>query len=115
MSNYSKLTEQQHLVINEVMDEFDFEAVKKHMNHVNWCWSMKDLYAIPDIRDLRRSLRERLMEAFVEMNEFKESDSFDNSPVMISSGGFTVIVWPSDYCNAFFNVAELYVDPDELK
>lgn len=49
------------------------------------------------------------------MNEFKESKDFDNSPVMIASGGFTVIVWPSDYCNAFFNVAELYVDPDELK
>lgn len=115
MSNYSKLTEKQHLVINEVMDVFDFEAVKKHMNHVNWGWSMGGIYAIPDIPDLRRSLRERLMEAFTAMNEFKDDVDFDGSPEMISSGGFTVIVWPDDYCNVFFNVTELYVDPTELE
>jgi hypothetical protein len=115
MKQYSKLTEQQHLVVNEVMDVFDFESVKKHMDHVNWGWSMGGVYAVPDIPELRRSLRALLVDAFVEMNEFKESKDFDNSPVMISTGGFTVIVWSSDYCNAFFNVAELYVDPDELK
>jgi hypothetical protein len=45
-------------ILDEILDEFDFEKVHKVMVALNWTWHSND--GVPSIGDLRRAARELL-------------------------------------------------------
>jgi hypothetical protein len=47
-------------IIDEIMDEFDFEKVHRTMKALEWTWYGSD--GVPTIGDLRRTARELLQE-----------------------------------------------------
>ena len=68
------MTEQQRKLIDEVLDNFDFDKVKKAMDALNWTWASCN--GVPTIYDLRTESR-RLLKDAIEKNLFR-----------VSTGGF---------------------------
>lgn len=68
------MTEQERDLIDEVLDNFDFEKVKKVTDALNGTWSDSDI--VPEIYDLRKLARRLLKDAIKE-----------NLP-QIATGGF---------------------------
>ena len=117
--DYSKVTDRQRLAIDEVMDTFEFDKVERHMKHVNWGWAAptpEDEWnlEIPDIFQIKSSLRRLLVNVCTSMTMNKEADPDVSSPCWSSCGGFTVYVWPDDSCQVFFSVTDIWIDSDML-
>ena len=73
-----------HDLINEVIDNFDFEKVARVMKALDWKWATDNGgYEVPDIYDLRKNARARLKEVIKSSIE-----EYDGSGVTISCGGF---------------------------
>lgn len=116
MIDYSKLTNKQHRIINEIIDNFNFYTVSDYMEKTNWLWAdlsnantldeiLDAPTYIPDIPTLRSRLREILSRAFINANEGE-----DNGPYYISTGGFTVYVWKNNECHVHFSIEEHFTD-----
>lgn len=117
--DYTGITTRQHNAINDVMDAFEFDKVEAHMQAVNWQWSTptKDdewHMEVPDLDRIKRSLRKMLVRVYNTMNENKRLNPDFDSPCYSSCGGFTVYVWPDDTCQAYFSVAEWWIDSEIL-
>lgn len=119
--DYTGITTDQHAVINNIIDCFNFNKVYKHMEHVGWKWlsDEKDRYgnnimALPDISELRQALRRLLVHAFQSVNKLKQEEPDYSGPCYSSCGGFTVYCWPNDMCQAFFSVTDWWIDPEDL-
>ena len=52
------ITQQQ--LIDEILDQFDFQKVKKVMDAVDWKWAIGKESHVPDIPELRKKARELL-------------------------------------------------------
>ena len=118
--DYSKITPEQRLAIDEVMDTFDFEKVAKHMKAVNWGWSAptpEDEWnlEIPQIHEIKAACRRLLVNAFTSVTMNKEDGHNYNGPCFSSSGGFTVYAWPNNSCQVFFAVTECWVDGEDYE
>lgn len=70
----TKLTKQD--LIDDIMDNFDFEQVHKAMALLDWKWGMGDKERIPDIAELRKFARQRLKEAINNPNRYSSSGGF---------------------------------------
>lgn len=70
------ITQQQ--LIDEILDQFDFQKVKKVMDALNWKWAMGTESHVPDIPELRKQAREMLW------------DLIRSKDRMIKSGGLVV-------------------------
>lgn len=117
--DYSKVTDRQRLMIDEVMDSFEFNKVERHMKQVQWGWAKptpEDEWnlEIPDEYELKASLRRLLVNACTAMTMNKEEDPNVSGPCYSSCGGFTVYVWPDDSSQVFFSVTDWWVDSDML-
>ena len=117
----SRLTPRQHMAINEVMDNFDFNKVEEYMKRVGWGWAIGEddedgipQLLIPENSDIRQSLRRKLVHTFNRMNEILEEDPDYNSIVFSSSGGFTVYVFSDDRCIVHFSIEEIFIESDML-
>ena len=89
------LTEKQQEIVDEIMDNFDFERVHKTMIALNWGWVDKDdceLFSTPEVYELKSHARKLLKRSI----ENKES---------IKTGGFGVDK-DGDYISLKFIVAE---------
>jgi hypothetical protein len=70
------ITQQQ--LIDEILDQFDFEKVKEVMDALNWTWGMGTKAHVPDIPELRKLSREMLW------------DLIRSKGQMIQAGGLVV-------------------------
>ena len=70
------ITQQQ--LIDEILDQFDFQTVKEVMDALNWTWVIGTEALVPDIPELRKQARELLW------------DLIRSNSVMIKAGGFVV-------------------------
>lgn len=118
--DYSKITPEQRLAIDEVMDEFEFEKVERHMKAVNWGWSAptpEDEWnvEIPTLSDIKAACRRLLVNAFTAVTMVKETDSDYNGPCYSSCGGFTVYAWPDNRCQVFFSVDDWWYEPENFE
>ena len=118
--DYSKITPEQRLAIDEVMDEFNFEKVERHMKAVNWGWSAptpEDEWnlEIPDLSTIKAACRRLLVNAFTAVSMVKENDSDYKGPCYSSCGGLTVYAWPDNRCQVFFAVTDWWYEPDDFK
>lgn len=117
--DYSKITPEQRLAIDDVMDTFEFEKVEKHMKTVNWGWSAptpEDEWnmEIPTVLDLKAACRRLLVNAFASVTMNKEADPDYRGPCFSSCGGFTVYAWPDNSCQVFFAVTDWWVDGEDI-
>lgn len=113
--DYSQITNQQKLIIDEVIDTFEFEKVHEHMVNTNWKWATGDYnyYEVPSIISLKQHLRRMLVDAYTSMNNRPE---LKEMPYMLSCGGFTIFLWwPNDECRIFFSVTELDIDSEYIE
>jgi hypothetical protein len=118
--DYSKITPEQRLAIDDVMDTFDFEKVAKHMKAVNWGWSAptpEDEWniEIPHIFGIKAACRRLLVNAFTSVTMNKEDGSDYDGPCYSSCGGFTVYAWPNNSCQVFFAVTECWIDGEDYE
>jgi hypothetical protein len=117
--DYSKITPEQRLAIDDVMDTFEFEKVERHMKAVNWGWSAptpEDEWnlEIPTILDLKAACRRLLVNAFTSVTMNKEDGNDYDGPCYSSCGGFTVYAWPDNSCQVFFAVTDWWVDGEDI-
>ena len=117
--DYSQITNRQKLIIDEVIDNFDFEKVHEHMINTNWTWVVSRdeycenyQYAVPSINRLKRRLRIMLVDAYTNISKHPE---LKEAPYITSCGGFTVFVWSDDTCHVFFSIAEMDIDRDYIE
>ena len=54
------MTITQQELIDEILDQFDFQKVKEVMDALNWRWAMGTEALVPDIPELRKKARELL-------------------------------------------------------
>lgn len=80
---YNKTKEE---LINEVLDNFDFEKVHKVMTFLDWKWtSLSDATnEVPSIAKLDRSAQQYLEMAYDGLAEA----SYEDNEYMVGSGGF---------------------------
>lgn len=83
------LTEEQQEVIDEIMDNFDFERVHKTMVALKWGWWN---IGVPELSDIKKSAR-RLLKTSIEEN------------TCVGTGGF-LVEKEGDYISLKFVVAE---------
>ena len=81
--------------INEILDFFDFERVKKVMDHLNWEWAGSD--GVPEIYELRQHARKLMNTAVTECIKSKQEDYFTEC------GGFRV------ECNKYNDDPKIYI------
>ena len=117
--DYSKITPEQRLAIDDVMDEFDFEKVERHMKTVNWGWAAptpEDEWnlEVPDLSMIKAACRRLLVNSFTSVTENKEADPDYRGPCFSSCGGFTVYAWPDNSCQVFFAVTDWWVDGEDI-
>lgn len=112
--DYTQISNQQKLIIDEVIDTFEFEKVHEHMINTNWKWATGsyDQYEVPSIISLKHHLRSMIVNAYTKIGQHPE---LKEAPYMVSCGGFTVFVWPNDECQIFFSVTELDIDSEYIK
>ena len=79
--------------IEDIIDEFDFERVKKVMDFLEWEWCDAEI-AIPHIGELRKKARLLLSEVSVKVLKNKEIEAESN----IRTGGFqaTAYKWENE-------------------
>lgn len=68
--------------IEDILDNFDFDKVKKVMDHLQWLWF--DTVGVPEISDLRKHARRLLTEVGEEVMKNNEIPAESN----IATGGF---------------------------
>ena len=117
--DYSKITPEQRLAIDDVMDEFDFEKVERHMKTVNWGWAAPTPgdewnLEVPDLSMIKAACRRLLVNSFTSVTENKEADPDYRGPCFSSCGGFTVYAWPDNSCQVFFAVTDWWVDGEDI-
>ena len=73
----------QHLqkLIDDIMDNFNFNKVRKVMKHLNWKWALSE-NGVPEVYELKETARRLLNECLYEMIMHGE-DSWS-----IATGGF---------------------------
>ena len=54
------MTITQQELIDEILDQFDFQTVKEVMDAVDWKWTIGTESRVPDIPELRKKARELL-------------------------------------------------------
>ena len=119
MIDYSKLTNKQHRIINDIIDNYNFDVIADYMKNTNWVWAdMSNVNSIdemvnapvyvPNVPELRGRLRELLQRTFINANE----GNIDG-PYYISTGGFTVYVWKTNECHVHFSIEDYFGDGDE--
>lgn len=120
--DYTGITNEQHVAINEVMDEMKFDKIIHYMNSAKWKWSIgpkdEDGYrsmVIPETNDLKDTLRSMLVRCFQSVNLVKEEDTDYKGPCYSSCGGFTVYCWPDSRCQAFFSVTDWWYEPEDYE
>lgn len=89
-------------MIDEVMDNFDFEKVQKMMFAVGWKWiNDEGGYSVPDVAELRRAARRMIK------NTFKEG------VFAMGTGGFEV-QRGEDYIRLSWGPEYVAIQDDEL-
>jgi hypothetical protein len=80
-------------MIEDIMEQFDFDRVKCAMEALNWKWYSSN-YSIPTINELRIQA-ERLLRGAAKsrLGDFK--DNHYNTPIINATGGFEARA----YCN----------------
>lgn len=113
--DYIGLTTEQINIINTIINDFDFKSVKQHMDDTHWQWSIRTntnsfdyIYYNPTINDIKHKLTEYLVEVF-KLNNTSEDKTI---PVYVSSGGFTIYVWPNNECQVYFSVTDYFYEID---
>lgn len=94
------MTKQQRKLIDEVLDNFDFDKVKKAMDALNWIWIGCD--GVPAIYDLRKQSRRLL------------KDAIEKNLSLVSTGGFRA-GYNDNILSLDFIVTEWYEDLESLK
>lgn len=79
-------------MIQDVLDEFDFEKCHKTMTFLNWRWGLDG--EIPTIERMKGAAKERIMSA---IDGIKNREISHHSSYFSSSGGFKGTVWKNRY------------------
>ena len=73
-------------LIDDVMDNFDFEKVAEAMKALDWKWATDEgTFEVPDTITLRRKARKMLKEVITDSIE-----KYDGGGLTIGTGGFQV-------------------------
>jgi hypothetical protein len=78
-------------MIDEIMDEFDFNRVQRTMDYLNWQWAGE---GVPTIESLKKSA-ERLLRGAAEARLGQYKDTHWEQGIINSTGGFQAMA----FCN----------------
>lgn len=68
--------------ILDILESIDYERIKSVMDHLNWGWSLKDEFKVPELHEIRKSARRILVECA------ESTLSSDTGEYIIGTGGF---------------------------
>lgn len=109
------LTTKEQAMIDEIMDEFEFEKVKKVMDCLEWKWGKSEgenyYFEVPSLREIKRRGRSLLKDAILKIG--KNEKAF-----YISTGGFVVELNRYDdeelIISLAFEIEKIYIDEKDL-
>jgi hypothetical protein len=78
-------------MIDEIMEEFNFDKVQDAMLHLNWKWGMSN-YRTPDIDELKET-SERLLRDAAESRLGNFIDTHHEVGITSATGGFKATAW----------------------
>jgi hypothetical protein len=82
-----KIIEQENKMIQDVLDNFDFNKCRTTMNALNWTWGFENTQ--PTIEMLKKSASERLRNAM----DVAKKDKCSRATYFSSSGGLKGNAW----------------------
>lgn len=89
-------------VIDEVLDNFDFEKVEKVMNAIHWRWAMsEEPDGIPTIAEMRKTARKLLKDLSV----YKKEENINQT----GTGGFYAEIIDNEVVQLRFEVTSVEV------
>lgn len=100
------LNKQEQALIDEVLQEFNFEKCKRVMDYLNWEWAFTN--SVPTIEELKEASKKRIDSAILSIKESKESYRYSCS---CSSGGLQATVYKNRY-NRIVNITLEFVITD---
>ena len=104
--------EENELLIQRVLSNFDFRRVKYIMDKLQWQWFNSNSGGeIPDISSIKSKARNLLQEA---INKRYKSNSHHNVPYEVSEGGLKAIAYISDDCGGIYSLKLEFV-PTEFE
>jgi hypothetical protein len=74
MSRIKRITEHQQDLIDQIMDEFNFERVHSTMKHLNWGWGCPA--TVPSLTELRTYARNMLRSLLLEGHHSTDCGGF---------------------------------------
>jgi hypothetical protein len=81
-------------MVDDIMDEFDFEKVQRTMHALDWKWVDTQM-AVPSISELKNTARYLLIKVYnLRTNEY--NDTHPEVPVQVATGGFRAIALSND-------------------
>lgn len=111
-----ELTIKEQAMIDEIMDEFEFEKVKKVMDCLKWKWCKSEgenyYFEVPSLREIKRRGRSLLKDAILKIGK-NEKDFY------INIGGFVVEINRYDddeelIISLAFEIEKIYIDEKDL-
>jgi hypothetical protein len=101
-----KIVKPVHIMIDEILQEFDFAKVHYVMQELNWTWvkhpangfkSFDDIehaeVAVPSIDTLKLGAVHRIWAAIEEAQRPENAENSEHCPYIVSSGGFKATVY----------------------
>lgn len=85
------MIERENKMINDILENFDFEKCRKAMQAVNWTWAFEN--AVPSIERLRKAAENRLRDSM----ELAKKGTDSKSTYFVSSGGLKGNAWRNRY------------------
>ena len=70
------MTITQQELIDEILDQFDFQKVKEVMDALNWTWGIGTESHVPDIPELRKQAREMLWDVIRSKGRMTKTGGF---------------------------------------
>ena len=111
MIDYTGITQVQHAMLDDVMDNMDFQKIHEYMKRVKWGWSAPTPdnewnLEVPDVQTIKHHLREQIVNCYQGLNKIKEQDPDYDGCYFSSCGGFSTYVWANDDCHVMFSIEE---------
>ena len=87
----NRIIDQENKMINDILENFDFEKCRRAMRALNWTWAIEG--TVPSIERLKKAAENRLRDSM----DLAKKGKCSKSTYFVSSGGLKGNAWTNRY------------------
>lgn len=87
----NKVIEDENKMIQDILDNFDFEKCRTVMKAINWTWALEG--NVPSMERIKKAAENRLRDAM----DLAKKGKCSKSTYFVSSGGLKANAWANRY------------------